>query len=126
MSTEPDLPILNRKPLEELRTIGARIKRPDLVRSAFLAFRNSAPDRIQALKAGAAQNDPKAISTSAHALNSSSASVGAARVSALCKRIEMLANGGSLEGADELVEAVEGEYSAAVQALEMFLQEPID
>ncbi len=62
-------------------------------------------------------SDPNAVKAAAHTLKSSSAQVGAVRLSALCKELEALGRSGSLGGAAELAEEIAGELESTCERL---------
>jgi CheY-like chemotaxis protein/HAMP domain-containing protein len=72
---------------------------------------------LAALRDAVAAADPKAVAAAAHTLKSSSAQIGAVRLSALCKELEALGRSGSVEGAPELFDEIAGEYESICERL---------
>lgn len=56
------------------------------------------------------EKQPKLLQISAHSMKSSSASVGAKKLSELCKKLEDIGRGGNTEGADVILSQVKAEY----------------
>jgi two-component system, sensor histidine kinase and response regulator len=82
-----------------------------LVRQMVELFLAQAPERLEAARAGLAAGSADEVQRAAHALKSSSAQVGALRVSALCVEIESRGAGGDLAGVPDLLDALERELS---------------
>lgn len=100
--------------LKELQEEGE----PDIVEEVGGLFLNHAPGKIAAIEKAAAQKDAKALQVSAHSLKSSSAYVGAMRLSAIAKDLEMIGRSGAVDGAAEKVERLKAEYLRVKTALE--------
>ena len=69
------------------------------------------------LRKGATAEDPTRMATAAHTLKSSSAQVGAMKLSSLCKEIEALGRSGSVEGVAQLVDEVSRELESVHEGL---------
>jgi len=83
--------------------------------SAFLAelidvYLNDSPQLIEQMRAGIAAGDIEAVRRAAHSLKSNSASFGANRLANAARELEMIAKGGTLDGAGIRFEAVEAEF----------------
>jgi HPt (histidine-containing phosphotransfer) domain-containing protein len=89
-----------------------------LVEKVIRAFLADAPGRVDQIGGAAQTGDSEALRKAAHAMKSSSANVGAERLSALCKELEAIGRGGSVNGAAPLAAAVEMELARAAAALE--------
>lgn len=101
--------------LKELQDEGE----PDIIEEVGGLFLKHAPEKIAAIKKAAAQKDAKALQISAHSLKSSSAYVGAMRLSAMSKDLEMIGRSGAVDGtAAEKVEMMMAEYERVKAALE--------
>lgn len=100
--------------LKELQEDGE----PDIVEEVGGLFLKHAPEKIASIEKAAAQKDAKALQISAHSLKSSSAYVGAMRLSAMSKDLEMMGRSGALDGVTEKVRALVTEYSRVKVALE--------
>lgn len=69
------------------------------------------------LRAAVDSANDDGIRETAHALKSSSANVGAARLADLCKQLETLARDNRLDGAEDIQRHLEREYARVVEAL---------
>jgi PAS domain S-box-containing protein len=91
---------------------------PDIVQELGSMFLDRTPARIHAMKEALARRDANALKREAHNLKSSSANLGALRLSGLCKDLEILGRSGELQGAQELMEKAEAEFERVKTALE--------
>jgi len=84
--------------------------------NAYLA---DGPAMVDAIEAAVAADDAAALVRPAHTLKSSSATVGALRLAATSRELEMAARSGSLAStASAAAASVRGDWEAAVAALE--------
>jgi HPt (histidine-containing phosphotransfer) domain-containing protein len=79
-------------------------------------FREDVPSRIDALRVAAASGDPNDLAQAAHAMKSSSGSVGAKRMYALALSLEQSARAGRLDGAEDAIEQLAAEFHRVVVA----------
>jgi PAS domain S-box-containing protein len=79
-------------------------------------FRQDVPSRLDALRAAAATGDPTDLALAAHALKSSSGSVGAKRMYTAASALERAALSGRLEGASAAIEQLAAEFPRVVAA----------
>jgi PAS domain S-box-containing protein len=79
-------------------------------------FRQDVPSRLDALRAAASTGDATDLALAAHALKSSSGSVGAKRMYAVAAAIEQAARGGRVDGAGASIEQLAAEFSRVVAA----------
>lgn len=123
MSTFPgtdtlQLPATDRDALTRLERFGGH-KLLDEMIALFLAM---APERLGVAEAGLSRGDSAAAENALHSLKSSSAQLGASRLSRLCEQGETIARGGRMAGLDELLEECREElgrvrtWLASVQA----------
>jgi HPt (histidine-containing phosphotransfer) domain-containing protein len=91
---------------------------PDIIEEVGGLFLEHAPEKIAAIRNAASKKDAKALQLSAHSLKSSSAYVGAMRLSEMSKDLEIMGRLGSLEGAEGKVENLITEFSLVKAALE--------
>jgi HPt (histidine-containing phosphotransfer) domain-containing protein len=103
--------------VEVLRVLGSSAPDDDFLSKLVATFLNSASELRVRIRDGAASADADAVARAAHQLKSSSAQVGAARLSSVSKELEAIARDGSLEGVTELLETFEREFEAACEAL---------
>jgi signal transduction histidine kinase/DNA-binding response OmpR family regulator len=80
-------------------------------------YLEDAPDLLGTMREACAQANATAMTGAAHSLKSSSANLGALKLAALCKQLEMLGRAESTDGAAELVEEIEQEFSKVRVAL---------
>ncbi|HNC50898.1 MAG TPA: Hpt domain-containing protein [Accumulibacter sp.] len=107
---------LDRRALDAIREL------PDgsgvlLLRKLIRAFLGDAPRRLAAMRAAVDAGDAGGLRDGAHRMKSSSATVGADRLAALCSELELLARSGSVEGAGALLTKTEAELPRVLVAL---------
>jgi PAS domain S-box-containing protein len=81
-------------------------------------FLENTPNVLAEAQAALRAGQPAEVARHAHTLKGSCANFGAARLREACQRLETLASGGSLVGAEEMFAAVEQEFAAVRAALE--------
>jgi HPt (histidine-containing phosphotransfer) domain-containing protein len=91
---------------------------PDIVAEVGGLFMKHSPDKVKAILEAAEKDDAKGLQIAAHSLKSSSAYIGAMRLSALAKELEMMGRSGSLEGARDKAEKLRDEFDLAMRAIE--------
>jgi PAS domain S-box-containing protein len=79
-------------------------------------FRQDVPSRLDALRAAAAGGDAQDLALAAHALKSSSGSVGAKRMYAVASALERAALSGRIEGASASIEQLAAEFPRVMAA----------
>jgi len=79
-------------------------------------FREDVPSRIDALRAAASSGDANDLALAAHAMKSSSGSVGAKRMLAMASSLEQSARAGRLDGAEDAIEQLSAEFRRVVVA----------
>ena len=77
-----------------------------------------APGQLEMLRMALAAGDVAGLVRPAHTLKSSSASLAALELAERCRQLETSAKAGSLEGANEAIEAIAAELDRVVSALE--------
>ena len=87
------------------------------------AFQGSAVRLVPQLEAGRAGADWNAVRLVAHTLKSSSASIGALALAALCARVETAIRTDAIAGLDADILAMTRELDLALQAIERLLME---
>lgn len=98
-----------------------RRRRPGFLERIVTAYLEEAPKYLQSLKAASVAGDCPAMKMAAHTLKSSSANVGAIRLSESCQEIENAISRKDLEGLTGLLGSVGGEYFAVEEALKEVL-----
>ena len=113
---ESDAPVLDATVLSELSgSVGGD---REFVVELIRTFLSDGAEQVEAIDAAVAAGDDRALVRPAHTLKSSSATLGASRVSATARTLEMAGRSGSL-GASvaEDVESLHAEWEAAASAL---------
>lgn len=82
------------------------------------AFRTDAPAQVAAMRAGLDAADAAGLAAAAHTLKSSSASLGATRLSARCAELEVAGRRGELAGAAASVSVIEPALDEALAELD--------
>jgi len=77
-------------------------------------FRQDVPSRIDALRAALATGDANDLALAAHAMKSSSGSVGAKRMLAMASSLEQAARAGRIDGAAAAIEQLAAEFERVV------------
>jgi HPt (histidine-containing phosphotransfer) domain-containing protein len=91
---------------------------PDIIEEVGGLFLKHSPDKIAAIKKATASGDAKGLQIASHSLKSSSAYVGAMRLSSMSKSLEDMARSGNLEGASQKASILVAEYERVKTALE--------
>ena len=79
-------------------------------------FRQDVPSRLDALRAAAASGDPQDLALAAHALKSSSGTVGAKRMYAAASALERAALSGRIDGASAAIDQLAAEFPRVMAA----------
>lgn len=119
---EPEAPILEERVLAEL---GASVNDDRaFVVELIEAFLVDGAQQIAAIDAAHGAHDAEALVRPAHTLKSSSATVGAMRLSAIARELEMAGRSGSLdEATDERVARLHADWEASADALRAWVAE---
>ncbi len=96
---------------------------PDIIAEVGGLFLKHSPDKVNAILQSVQSNDAKGLQLAAHSLKSSSAYIGAMRLSAMAKELEMMGRSSSLQGATELAQKLKAEFSLVMTALEKEINE---
>jgi CheY-like chemotaxis protein len=116
--------IIDREALDNIRTL-QRPDAPDLVGKVINKYLSASTILLQGLRDAVSAGDAPAVQKVAHTLKSSSANVGATRLAAQCKELELEARINRLgPGRDQLRE-LEAEYQAVRAALEAELPQSL-
>ncbi len=97
--------------------------KPDFINRLVTIYLQSSPEILQALNQAAKNNDIERLWQSAHSLKSSSASLGANRLSSLCHELEILGRENRLANPTQNLWEIETEYTAVTAELERILAE---
>jgi HPt (histidine-containing phosphotransfer) domain-containing protein len=117
---ESDVPVLDERILTEvLETTGDDVA---FVRELVETYLADTPTQLVAMTTAVESDDPDALVRPAHTLKSSSATVGAMRLSSVARELEMAGRSGSLEAAVRgRLEAAHTEWQAASDAFGAWL-----
>jgi HPt (histidine-containing phosphotransfer) domain-containing protein len=100
-----------------------RGRRPGFLERILTAYLEEAPKYLQNLKAASLAEDFPTMKMAAHTLKSSSANVGALRLSEFCQEIENTISRNDTPALAILLGSVGGEYFAVEEALKQVLYE---
>jgi CheY-like chemotaxis protein/HPt (histidine-containing phosphotransfer) domain-containing protein len=89
----------------------------DVLAKIVHLYIDHSPGIVAAIRQSVKDADAASLRSSAHSLKSSSANVGAARVTAICRRLEAMGRDGQLAGAQAELDVLEFEFKAACDAL---------
>jgi HPt (histidine-containing phosphotransfer) domain-containing protein len=99
--------------LRELQEAGD----PDIVAEVGGLFIQHSPEKVEAIMKSAEAGDAKGLQTAAHSLKSSSTYIGAMRLSAMAKELELMGRTSVLEGAEEKAQRLNDEFGRVMSAL---------
>lgn len=116
--TGSDLPTFDSAVLQELR---ASVGGDDGFISELIAtYRVDGAAQVDSIEAAIAAGDPAALVRPAHTMKSSSASVGAQRLSEMCRGLELDARSGLIADGEARLAALRAEWSEVGEALDRF------
>jgi HPt (histidine-containing phosphotransfer) domain-containing protein len=90
---------------------------PDIIAEVGGLFIKHSPKKISAILQAAENGDANGLQMAAHSLKSSSAYVGAMRLSALSKELEQMGRSNTMNGAMDKAKMLEAEYIRVMAAL---------
>jgi len=106
--------VLDEGKLQELKEV---VGGEEFLCELIEAFLDDAPQLVHDLQQGLECGDTAVLTRAAHSLKSNSADFGAASLTDLCKELEAIGRGGSLNGAAPLIAQVETEFERVKLAL---------
>jgi len=112
---------LDPKVLTSLRAL-RRPGRPDVVEKILNAFLSSSAELVVTLRDAVSRADATAVRRAAHNLKSSSANVGALKLSAYCRDLEGLGRAETLAKTPEVLAELEAEYARVEAAVNQELR----
>ncbi len=107
---ERGAPVIDQSVLNSLRDLQMEGK-PDILKRVIDAYLSSTASLVETLKEAYSAMDIDGIQNSAHSLKSSSANVGAIKLSELCKELEMNCRNNTLENAPFLISGISAELT---------------
>ncbi len=90
---------------------------PDIIAEVGGLFVEHSPGKVKAILQAVEDGDAKGLQMAAHSLKSSSAYVGAMRLSEMSKELEMMGRAKAMDGAKEKAERLNAEYKRVKTAL---------
>jgi HPt (histidine-containing phosphotransfer) domain-containing protein len=97
---------------------------PEFVRELLETYLAETPEQLAAISAAIAADDAAALVRPAHTLKSSSATMGAMRLSAFARELEMAGRSGALEaGVRQLADDAATAWTGTADALRAWLSE---
>ena len=99
--------------LRELQEAGD----PDIVAEVGGLFIKHSPEKVDAIMQSVEKDDAKGLQLAAHSMKSSSAYIGAMRLSTLAKELEMTGRSNSMNGAKEKAKMLKEEFSLVMEAI---------
>jgi len=115
--TDPDhRPVLDLEVVESLRALDEE-GGPSLFLELIDLFVEDAAAQLRTMQGALESGDVKALERAAHTLKSSSANIGACRMSEICFELEKLGRSGTLQGAETLIASTGEAYSEVREVL---------
>ena len=109
--------VLDRSVLDSLREL-QDAGDPDIVAEVGGLFLEHSLQKVEAILQAVESRDANGLKTAAHSLKSSSAYVGAMRLSEMSRELEMMGRSEVLDGAKEKAERLKSEYKRVMRELE--------
>ncbi|MBW1645876.1 MAG: response regulator [Deltaproteobacteria bacterium] len=91
---------------------------PDILEKIITIFLTNTPKLLEKIRQGVAAGDGEAVQQAAHPLKSSSASLGAMRMAAICRELEVRGRERRLEDSEPLLASLEEEFVLVSRELE--------
>ena len=91
---------------------------PDIIAEVGGLFLEHSPQKIAAILKAVENGDAKGLQTAAHSLKSSSAYVGAMRLSELSRELEMMGRSQIMDRAEEMAERLNREHKQVMMELD--------
>ena len=111
---------LDRSSLDNIRSLGPN--GPRMLSTVIGIYLNDSLILIGRLSETFDAADVEGVAKAAHALKSASAGLGAATLAVMCKQVEDIARGNSLDGAGTLISQIRLEYGKVKEALKREIQ----
>jgi CheY-like chemotaxis protein len=115
--------ILDPKPLADIRELQRR-KATNLLSTLIPRYQQEAQLLLQTLRTAVAHGNAEGVHQAAHSLRSSSATLGACSLAALCENLEAQGRTGQLVNANSVLAQLEAEYTLVQIALTAEMQKP--
>ena len=95
---------------------------PDIIAEVGGLFMKHSPDKVNAIMQSVQSKDAKGLQMAAHSLKSSSAYIGAMRLSALSKELEQMGRSNAMNDAKDKAKMLEAEYMRVMTALKVEIE----
>jgi signal transduction histidine kinase/CheY-like chemotaxis protein/HPt (histidine-containing phosphotransfer) domain-containing protein len=115
-------PVLDHAVLDRIRAL-QRPNSPSVLAQVIGVYLEDSPEMIERLNQALGSGDIAALTDIAHSLKSSSANLGASRLSAVCKELELRGKAGAREGLAGLVARIAAEFDSARSGLQAQLEQ---
>ena len=122
VAAHDDLPLVDTAKLREFGITGEAGRA--MLRELGNLFAVETPELIERIGDGIDGGGPRAVEAAAHKLRGSALQMAASRIAALAEGLEMLAKGGSLDGADALLERIDAVFGITVGELRRLARVP--
>jgi CheY-like chemotaxis protein/HPt (histidine-containing phosphotransfer) domain-containing protein len=109
-------PTIDTRAWDSIRSL-QRPGQPDMLCKVIDKYLSSSRQLIETMRTAVSQRDAGVLHRTAHSLKSSSATLGALRLAALCKEVEAMGRTNALDGVASLWENIEAEYALVQEAL---------
>jgi PAS domain S-box-containing protein len=109
-------PTIDTRAWDSIRSL-QRPGQPDMLCKVIDKYLSSSRQLIDTMRTAVSQRDAGVLHRTAHSLKSSSATLGALRLAALCKEVEAMGRTNALNGVASLWESIEAEYTLVQDAL---------
>lgn len=96
---------------------------PDLRQRLMNMYLKSSPPLMEGIKTAIINSDDQLLTTAAHTLKSTSLSLGAMKLGALCAELEQIGRDKALEKAGDIPKLAEEQHSAVIAAFKEALQQ---
>jgi CheY-like chemotaxis protein len=112
---------LDRRSLDNIRSLGP--DGPRILSEIINIYLNDSPILLDRLNESFNASDAQGVAKAAHSLKSTSAGLGAAGLAAICKQVEDMARGNSIDGVNALISMIGSRYEEVKRALKREVQE---
>jgi HPt (histidine-containing phosphotransfer) domain-containing protein len=111
---------LDRSSLDNIRSLGPN--GPRMLSMVIGIYLNDSPILIERLNETFDAADVEGVAKAAHALKSASAGLGATALAVMCRQVEDIARGNSMDGAGTMISRIRLEYGRVQEALKREIQ----
>lgn len=111
---------LDRSSLDNIRMLGPN--GPGMLSAIIGIYLNDSPILLDRLIKSFNEADADGVARAAHALKSTSAGLGASALASMCRQVEEIAHGNSIDGTDILISRIRMEYEKVKEALKCEVQ----